>query len=151
MPCLPGISTIALFVAIVLLDLYGRDWARIPGHALFGVFATLLVLFICERAGEGPAWLLLGAPFIFVFIGWLSRVAYSGSSSTESTPTIYDNDSCECCGQMPCQCRHPCQRPRPMPKPQPCDCPSCPPCPKQKNCKDKDTPKKDSCIPNSLA
>jgi hypothetical protein len=106
MPCLPGISTIALFVAIVLLDLYGRDWARIPGHALFGVFATLLVLFICERAGEGPAWLLLGAPFIFVFIGWLSRVAYSGSSSTESTPTIYDNDSCECCGQMPCQCRH---------------------------------------------
>jgi hypothetical protein len=149
MPCLPGVSTIALFVAIILLDLYGRDWARIPGHALFGVFATLLVLFICERVGEGPAWLLLAAPFIFVFIGWLSRVVYSGSSSTESTPTIYDNDACECCGQMPCQCRHPCQKP--TPKPEPCDCPSCPPCPKQKNCKDKSTPKKDSCIPNSLA
>jgi hypothetical protein len=148
MPCLPGVSTIALFVAIILLDLYGRDWARIPGHALFGVFATLLVLFICERVGEGPAWLLLGAPFIFVFIGWLSRAVYSGSSSTESTPTIYNNDGCECCGQMDCQCPDPC----PKPTPKPCDCPSCPSCPscpKPKNCKG--TPKKDSCIPNSLA
>ena len=156
MLCLPGVTTAALFIAFIMLDLHNRDWARVPGHALFGVFAVLLMLFICERAGEGTAWLLLIAPFLFVGIGYIIR-KLSASSSSSNNPVIPAdsngcNAPCRCCMHNPCRCLRPCPKQRECPDCPGCpDCPDCPKCPKCPKCPNKPKPKPDSCIPDSLA
>lgn len=144
MVCLPAIVTAACFVAIILLNLYNRDWKRIPGHALLGVFAVLITLFICEKGSDVVAWVLLGTPFLLVFIGYWVSVWFE----TKAKPVIpvdpVDNQcqECPCCHFQRCRCRRPCWRPRPK-----CpDCPTCPDCPKPKP-----KPKPDNCISPSLA
>ena len=139
MVCLPAIATTAYFVAIILLDLYNRDWQRIPGHALFAVFAVLLVSFICERASEGIAWILLGAPFLLVALSYIASTWLTKPSTDPSEPQPSCH-SCPCCSYKPCRCRRPCWRPKPS-------CPSCPDCPKTKP---EPKPKPDNCIKSSL-
>lgn len=127
--CPPAIATAACFVAVVLLDLYLRDWNRAPGHALFGVFATLLMIFICQRGSQMMAWILLAAPFVLVFLGWIFRAysemtKYDNSSQQESAWAGNSVDTygcpCPCCGMMPCHCMRPCAEPKPcVPKPKP--------------------------------
>lgn len=140
MVCAPVIAATAYFVAIILLHLYNRDWKRVPGHALFGVFATLLLLFICQRGSETMAWILFGAPFAFVLIAYLvsiwSTVEPSDSKVIPVDPPC--NPPCPCCFHRPCNCRRPCWRPKPR-------CPQYPDCPKPEP-----KPKPDNCIKPSL-
>lgn len=126
--CPPAILTAACFVAIVLLDLYTHDWRRAPGHALLGVFATLLMIFICQRASHGVAWILLAAPFVLVLLAYLVR-SYSEmvkyDDQPEQLPAWAGNEvgygcGCPCCGSYPCSCMRACPQriPRPCnPKP----------------------------------
>jgi hypothetical protein len=122
--CPPAIATAACFVAVVLLDLYLRDWGRAPGHALFGVFATLLMIFICQRGSQGMAWILLGAPFLLVLLGWMFR-SYSEMTKYDESPQQEDAGAvgnygcpCPCCGMMPCNCMKACPQTKPcVPKP----------------------------------
>lgn len=139
MVCTPAIATTAYFVAIILLDLYNRNWGQIPGHALFGVFATLLILFICERASETTAWILLVAPLGIVFVSYLfsSWFMKKADPSTPDEPSRPSCNICPCCQYRACRCRRPCWRPKPP-------CPKCPDCPKPPQ------PKPDNCIKGSL-
>lgn len=126
--CPPAIVTAACFVAIVLIDLYIHDWRRAPGHALFGVFAVLLMIFICQRASEGVAWTLLAAPFVLVLLAYIARsysemVKYDNEPRQESA--WYGNEvgypcSCPCCNMTPCSCMRACpEKPACRPKPKP--------------------------------
>ena len=137
MVCFPAIATTACFVAIIFLDLYNRDWRRIPGHALFGVFAVLLILFICQKASDAIAWILLGSPFVLVFLGyivstWLESKPSIPVPASSNPPSPFP--SCECCRYAPCRCRMPCWKPKPKPCPKP-----------------EPKPKPDNCIKSSLA
>ena len=127
--CPPAIATAAAFVAVVLLDLYLRDWRRAPGHALFGVFAVLLMIFICQRGSQTMAWTLLAAPFVLVLLGWIFR-AYSdmtkyddaGKQEVAWGGNAVDSYGCPCpcCHMVPCECMRPCPQPRPcVPKRKP--------------------------------
>ena len=138
MVCLPAIAATAYFVSVILLDLYNRNWNQVPGHALFGVFATLLILFICQKASETVAWILLAAPFAFILLGYLVTL-WSSSNATEQQPSSEPSCPCPCCHFKRCQCRRPCWRPKPA-------CPKCPDCPAPKP-----KPKPDNCIKSSLA
>jgi len=125
--CPPAIATAAAFVAVILLDLYLRDWHRVPGHALFGVFATLLMTFICQRGSQTMAWILLAAPFLLVLLGWMFRAYSDMTKSDDSTPQesaawggndVQYGCPCPCCGSKPCACMKPCGQPKPCrPKP----------------------------------
>ena len=137
MACLPAVAATAYFVAIILFHLYNRDWERIPGHALFGVFAVLLILFICEKGSELMAWILLGAPLALIIIGYFASLLFYA----KETPSPASPPPCPCCMYNHCRCARPCWKPRPKPEcPKP-DCPK-PDCPK---------PKPDNCIQDSLA
>ncbi len=126
--CPPAIVTAACFVAIVLIDLYIHDWRRAPGHALFGVFAVLLMIFICQRASEGVAWILLAAPFVLVLLAYIVR-SYSEMTKYDNEPkqesAFMGNEigypcGCPCCGSMPCSCMRACpEKPACRPKPKP--------------------------------
>ena len=142
MVCTPAIATTAYFVAVVLLDLYNRNWAQIPGHSLFGVFATLLILFICEKGSETMAWILLVAPLGIVFLSYL----YSSWSVKKEDPIPAESScsACPCCQYRACRCRRPCWKPRPR-------CPKCPNCPAPgPKPGPKPEPKPDNCIKDSL-
>ena len=142
--CPPAIVTSACFIAVILIDLYTHDWRRAPGHALFGVFAVLLMIFICQRASQSVAWILLAAPFLLVFLGWIIR-AYSEMTKHDSEPPqepAWGGNEigsygcpCPCCRMSPCSCMRPCpQRPACVPKPQPESKPKSKCRPKNKPC-----------------
>ncbi len=125
--CPPAIVTAACFVAVVLLDLYTHEWTRAPGHALFGVFAVLLMIFICQRASQTVAWTLLAAPFVLVLLGWIFR-AFSNMTQYDSDPPqepawggnqVGYGCPCPCCGSLPCACMRPCAQPKPACRPKP--------------------------------
>lgn len=139
--CPPAIATAACFVAVILMDLYNRNWGAAPGHGLLGVFAVLLMIFICQKGAEWLAWTLLGAPFVLVFLGYLFRLMQQHNdpqpdpSADPSMPAYYDpcaSMGCPCCGVRPCQCMRPCPEERKAP---------CTPKPKPKsNCRPKSKP-----------
>lgn len=123
--CPPAIATAACFVAVILLDLYTHDWRRAPGHALFGVFAVLLMIFICQRGSSTLAWILLGAPFLLVLLAWIIR-AYSEMTKYDDIPQqmsawqgneIEYGCPCPCCGSLPCGCMRPCYQKKPACRP----------------------------------
>ena len=114
MVCLPTIATAALFTAVIVYDLYDRNWSRIPGHGLFGVFATLLMLFICQRTSEWVAWSILAIPIVFCLLASFMR-----STETAAKAVAKVDTSCSCCNYNPCR------KPKPKPKPIPID-PKCP-------------------------
>ena len=125
--CPPAITTAACFIAIILIDMYTRDWKRAPGHALFGIFAVLLMIFICQRGSATMAWILLAAPFVLVLLAWLIR-AYSEMTKHDNDPaqepawggnevTTGYGCPCPCCNAMPCHCMRPCREvPKCVPK-----------------------------------
>jgi len=140
MVCLPGITTAALFTAVIFYDLYDRNWRRIPGHGLFGVFATLLILFVCEKTSEWVAWSILAIPVVFCLIA--SFFTYEPPQpKTQPQP---QNHRCHSCNYNPCRCR---RRPPPPPEDTPL-CPS-PPKPEPPACKPKNDD--DNCIKNTFA
>lgn len=162
MACLPATVATAYFIAVILLDLFHRDWRRIPGHALLGAFVYLIVQFICEKGSESMAWILIIAPFLFVLIGYFFRLLFSVdvkgaaiSAVNESalSSTDISTSECPCCLQQPCQCNMPCPSSPPPPPPPPatpapaCPSPPPPPPPEVPKCK----PKSDSCIKGSYA
>ncbi len=132
--CPPAIATAAAFVAVILLNLYNQDYRRVPGHALLGTFAVLLMIFLCQRTADWVAWVLLGAPFVFVLIAWIVR-SYQSMDHPDDIPeqsNPYDPGCpCPCCGSVPCHCMRACPEPRPCkPKPKPKNScrPKNPPC-----------------------
>lgn len=129
--CPPAIGTAAAFVAVIFLDLASREWRRVPGHALFGAFAVLLMTFICQRGSQKLAWILFSIPIVFILLAWIAR-AYSQMTKYDDVPeqsNAYDGNAiaqgcpCPCCGGIPCQCMRacpqttPCTKPDPTPKP----------------------------------
>ena len=156
MVCAPGITTAAIFTAILLIDLYTREWRRIPGHALFGVFAVILMLFLCERTSEGVAWVLLAAPIAFSLLGWLIHyivnifIIRPGTPKSRTPKSEPEDSECDCCGYSRCRCDRPCRQPhahseRPIPEPAPAVDPSPSVCPEPSK------PIPDGCIKPSLA
>jgi len=144
MVCLPGITTAALFTAVIFYDLYDRNWRSIPGHGLFGIFATLLILFICERTNEWVAWSLLTIPLAFCLLA--SFITYEPAQKAVAPSQA---PSCHSCHYNPCKCRKAYRNRRPPPPAEdPPVCPS-PPKPEPPACKPKN--EDDNCIKNTLS
>jgi hypothetical protein len=135
--CPPAIATSALFVAVLLLDLYLHEWGRVPGHAILGAFTVLVMMFICQRGSASMAWILLGAPFVFLVLAWIAR-AYSEMTTDDSVSQpaatwqggMGSACGCPCCGSSPCHCMRPCpqQQKAVTCKPKPKCKPKNPPC-----------------------
>lgn len=111
MDCLPAYTTGALFVSLILIDLFRRDWRQIPVRFLFGAFAVLAMTYICQSFGPTLAWILLGIP-VFVLIVGLYFV-WSDSQVTvrsQEEQKASCDKGCACCHKKPCRCRKPCPK-----------------------------------------
>ena len=66
---LPVITSAAMFVSILFLDLTRLDFELLPMHTLFGIISTLLVSVICSNGYSMVAWGLLMIPLVVILIG----------------------------------------------------------------------------------
>ena len=68
--CTPTISTAAIFIALIFLDLFRHDYDLLPGHSLFGFFCVLVMAALCQYGYKFLAWTLLLLPFLILIVGW---------------------------------------------------------------------------------
>jgi hypothetical protein len=126
--CAPAIAAAAIFVAAILLNLSRGNYRSIPGHALLGVFAVLIIFFLCQRDAHTVAWILIAAPFGLVLLGYVLRVTFQYTVPTPVAPSTI-MPGCPCCMSRPCHCLRPCSIPKPQPCPMPTPNPEPTPCP----------------------
>lgn len=69
--CRPALFTTALFVSIILADLFRQEYFNIFGHSLFAAISILMVNVLCQNGLTFVAWGLLITPFVLLFIGWM--------------------------------------------------------------------------------
>lgn len=67
---MPVITSAAMFVSILFLDLTRLDFNLLPTHTLFGIISTMLISIICSHGHSMAAWGLLSIPLIVIIIGW---------------------------------------------------------------------------------
>ena len=66
----PTITTAAMFVALIFLDLLRHDYELLPGHGFFGLISVFLMAVLCQYGYSMTAWGLLVFPFVVLVIGW---------------------------------------------------------------------------------
>jgi len=70
--CLPAIAGSALFAALLVWDILSRDYVRMPGHLLLGLFSIVLFLFFCSKGQHVLGWILFSLPFFIIGFGYVS-------------------------------------------------------------------------------
>jgi hypothetical protein len=69
--CAPVITSAAIFIAILVLDLYQKEYEYVLGHMIWGLIATLLINILCDKGMGIAAWALLFFPIVLVLFGIL--------------------------------------------------------------------------------
>ncbi len=69
--CTPGFLTAVLYFAMIVYDLYVREYDRIPKHAIFGIVSVLLMNILCQYGAYLAAYGLLAFPFLLLITGYL--------------------------------------------------------------------------------
>jgi len=82
----PVIISGTIFTSIVFLDLFRHEYKRIPVHAILGVFAVVLMSFLCETNRFLIAWIILFTPFIILGLGIMIRNRNRGSFAYPAAP-----------------------------------------------------------------
>jgi hypothetical protein len=69
--CTPILVSAAIFIAIVVLDLFQKEYEYVLGHIVWGIIATLLISILCQKGMGFAAWVLLFVPVILILLGLL--------------------------------------------------------------------------------
>lgn len=102
--CPPVITTAALFVALIFLDLLRREFELLPGHGFMGIISVLLMSILCQHNLSIVAWGLLVFPFLILIFGWGIQ-AYQGTF-VPITARPYDMTmNASAVGRSPVKCR----------------------------------------------
>ena len=113
-PCTPAIATAALFMALLFLDLFRREFHLLPSHGILGVFSVLLMSVLCNNNGELAAWGIFAIPFIILLIGWMSMVSQQDTGIPYRIgPVNPAKNPCAVCRKSVDVCR--CQKRTPSP------------------------------------
>lgn len=80
--CTPAIATAAIFVALLFLDLFRREFHLLPAHSLFGFVSVLLMSVLCQNNANFVAWGLLAFPFVILVLGWGMMALKATDTST---------------------------------------------------------------------
>lgn len=118
--CTPAVATAALFVAILFLDLFRRDFGYLPAHAVFGVLAVTLMSILCRGGYATASWALFATPFVLLLLGWMLQgaapkpAAPVASAAAPSAAAATSQKYCHCNGYLrvkdgtgPCGCLDP--------------------------------------------
>ena len=66
--CWPANTVGAFFVAILLIDMFQKNYADLPYHAVYGVILTFLFWLLCSFIGESVSGGILIVPAVFLCV-----------------------------------------------------------------------------------
>jgi hypothetical protein len=100
--CTPTITTAALFVALIFLDLFRYDFHLLPGHGFFGLVSVFLMTILCQHGYGMAAWGLLMFPLVILILGWGFQASQPMSTNPElaaqyPAPPIRNRLHSKCC------------------------------------------------------
>ena len=98
------ITTAALFVALLFLDLFRQEYELLAGHTLFGILATLLMMLLCQKGATMAAWGLLALPFVLLILGWMIGVLRKEDARLVPYRPAAPVNPCRRCQPKPCRC-----------------------------------------------
>jgi len=102
-----AVTTVALFIAIIINDVIQNDISSISNHAFFGLLSVLAVLFLCMKGAESVAWGLIVLPMFTIALSFVLSHSNSDSSYKDdnyySEPTKTPQTTTSASGQLPKQ------------------------------------------------
>ena len=128
--CPPALASLAIFTALIVLDITNKETKQILFHVITGIFSVIGLTVFCSYLGETAGWALFSVPFIVLVVGFLliwidsqKDPAPKVSCQTPKTPPR----ACPCLSCRSCPCR--CGMNIPAPPPPVGPSPSCNPLP----------------------
>jgi len=67
----PALITGAFFLSLLILDLVRREARPFIGHAIFGLIAVILMVYLSQNEAEYVAWGIFAIPIILLGLGLL--------------------------------------------------------------------------------
>jgi hypothetical protein len=58
----PALTTAALFMALILLDMVKQQFKLLIGHFLLGIIAVLLMIYLSQNGADLAAWGIFSIP-----------------------------------------------------------------------------------------
>jgi hypothetical protein len=80
----PALTTAALFMALILLDLGKQQYKLLIGHFLFGIIAVLLMIYLSQNGMDLIAWGVFSIPIVMLLIG--ISIGYLNSAPGSGSP-----------------------------------------------------------------
>jgi hypothetical protein len=86
----PGLTTAALFMALILLDIAKQQYKLMIGHFLVGIIAVLLMVYLSQNGADMVAWGIFAIPLVMLGIGLSIGALNSapGAMSSAATKSI---------------------------------------------------------------
>ena len=102
----PGLTTAALFMALIILDLAKQQYKLLIGHFLVGIIAVLLMVYLSQNGADLVAWGVFSIPLVMLGIGLLigalrappGTVSASAASASAATAHIPAPGPCDASG-----------------------------------------------------
>lgn len=86
----PALTTAALFMALIFLDLGKHQYKLLIGHFLVGIIAVLLMVYLSQNGADMVAWGIFSIPLVMLGIGLAIGALHSvpGAVSAAATTSI---------------------------------------------------------------
>ena len=65
----PGLTTAALFMALIILDLAKHQYKLLIGHFLAGIISVLLMVYLSQNGADLVAWGVFSIPLVMLGLG----------------------------------------------------------------------------------
>ncbi len=102
----PGLTTAALFMALIILDFAKQQYKLLIGHFLVGIIAVLLMVYLSQNGADLVAWGVFSIPLVMLGIGLLigalrappGTVSASAAAAIAATARVPDPVPCDASG-----------------------------------------------------
>jgi hypothetical protein len=102
----PGLTTAALFMALIILDFAKQQYKLLIGHFLVGIIAVLLMVYLSQNGADLVAWGVFSIPLVMLGIGLSigalrappGTVSASAAAAIAATARVPDPVPCDASG-----------------------------------------------------
>jgi hypothetical protein len=98
----PALTTAALFMALILLDIGKQQYNLMIGHFLFGIIAVLLMVYLSQNGADMVAWGIFLIPLVMLAIGLTIGALRSAPGAVSSAATMAISSTASAKGPVPC-------------------------------------------------
>ncbi len=100
--CPPAITAGAIFTALIVKDIYEKNYKDILFHLVGTVISVLGISALCQYVGDTAGWILLLIPFFVLIVGFY--IQWVQGTPDPKPVSAQANTCCPLCGNCPCHC-----------------------------------------------